>query len=161
MVHLLVGQIETGKSSALINWIKGKPKVYGILSPIDANKKRFFLNIETKAKFPMQAHAEEENLISIGRFHFYKSAFKMANSIIIQNVKTKSAGYIIIDELGKLELKSQGLHASALLAIEKTRNNKELHTILVVRDYLLENIKKHYNITQSNIVTISSLSKLG
>ncbi|MBO3117214.1 hypothetical protein J4050_10675 [Winogradskyella sp. DF17] len=161
MIHLLVGQIETGKSTALINWIKGKTNVYGILSPVDDNKKRGFFNIETKEKFAMQADSEEENVISIGRYHFYKSAFKMANSIIIQNVKTKSAGYIIIDELGKLELKSQGLHASALTAIEKTRNNKKLHTILVVRDYLLENIKNHYKITNGNVLTISSLSSLG
>ncbi|WP_370391902.1 nucleoside-triphosphatase [uncultured Winogradskyella sp.] len=160
MIYLLVGDIQSGKSTALLNWVKQKPYVYGILSPVDNRKKRFFYNIKTKARFAMEALPNEKNVISIGRYHFYTSSFDQANAIIKKNVKEHLSGYIVIDELGKLELKNQGLHASAKELIKKTKQNPQLHAILVIRNSLIEAIKKHYDLSSPRELTTENLSQL-
>lgn len=160
MIYLLVGDIQSGKSTALLNWVKQKPCVYGILSPVDDRKKRFFYDIETKAKFAMEALPGEKNVISVGRYHFYTSSFDQANAIIKRNLKDYQSGYIVIDELGKLELKNQGLHASAIQLIEKTKQNRRLHAVLVVRESLIEAIKKHYDLSSPTELTIEDLFRL-
>jgi nucleoside-triphosphatase THEP1 len=160
MIYLLVGEIQSGKSSSLLEWVKQKPNVYGILSPVDDRKKRFFYDLETKSKFLMEALPGDKNVISVGRYHFYKSSFNKANAIIKKNIKEHQSGYIIIDELGKLELKNQGLHASAKKLIERTKKNSQLHAVLVVRKSLIEAIKSHYDLSSSNELTTEELPQL-
>ena len=146
MIYILTGDIETGKSKALLQWAHGRSDVHGILSPRNENNERYFLNINTKKSFRMLANSEDEDPISIGRYHFLKSAFEKANAIIKKSVEKNQSGYIVIDELGKLEVNSEGLYESAKLAINKALNHPNFHSILVVRTALLSGIVKKYKI---------------
>jgi nucleoside-triphosphatase THEP1 len=74
------------------------------------------------------------------------AAFKRANHIIEKSLENHATGYLIIDELGKLELQDQGLHKWVSMAIERTMQNDFFHLILVVRTSLLTEITKKYNI---------------
>ena len=65
--------------------------------------------------------------------------------------------YVIIDELGKLELKNKGLHEAANLLIPNFIDHKEKHLILVIRDTLLEDTIEHYGISNYQIITKASL----
>lgn len=133
MIYILSGDIKTGKSTALMKWIKGRSDVYGVLSPRDLKNHRYFLNIKTHEAFAMETTSEDKDSIIVGPYHFLKTAFKKANSIIETAVRQQTSGFIIIDELGKLELRTEGLYKSAVLAINRTKDDVHLHTILVVR----------------------------
>lgn len=160
MIYILTGAIETGKSKALLKWLKGRKDVSGILSPRNTHNKRYFLNVNTLETFKMQANAIDEAIISVGRYHFFNSAFVKANTIIKQSVKNNNFGFIIIDEIGKLELRSEGLHESATLAIQKGMQHKRLHVILVVRTSLLNDVLQKYAIENPQIINPEQLSEL-
>lgn len=42
MIYILSGEIRTGKTSALREWVRKRNDVDGLLCPDDANGKRFF-----------------------------------------------------------------------------------------------------------------------
>lgn len=170
MIYILTGGIRTGKTSTLLDWINtstafsgtNRNDIDGVLCPDDENGKRYFLNIKSNEKFILEVEAtyNKEAIIKIGPFHFLKSAFKKANHYLIHASKTKDYSYLIVDELGKLELKNEGLHNSAEIIIASHEQNKKQHLILVVRDYLVEEIIKHYNISEHQIIKKQDLEKL-
>lgn len=147
MIYIVSGKIESGKSSFLHKWIEDKENVGGILCLKDKYNTRHVFDIKSKDTFKIQTNKVDETTISIGRFHFLESAFKRANSIIEEALIDQDSGYIIVDELGKLELINKGLHDSGKLVIEKTKDNDKLHSILVVRTSLLQSVLSHYSIT--------------
>lgn len=158
MIYILSGKIETGKSKTLLEWIENRNDVYGILSPTNIHNKRHFLNVETREAFPMQAGSDDKDIISIGRYHFFTDSFYKANEVLLKEAEKRDQGYIIIDELGKLELKSQGLHKAAKAVIDRARKNDKLHVILVIRESLLDAIKVKYGITEFSIFDIMDLT---
>ncbi|MBT8263401.1 MAG: hypothetical protein KJO05_11305 [Bacteroidia bacterium] len=157
MIFILKGDIETGKSNALLQWTEGRRDVYGVLSPRNDKGERYVLNVNTKETIAMQAHQGGDSIISVGRYHFFSSAFIYANSVILNTLKNYKSGFVIIDELGKLEMNSDGLHGSASIAIQKTNHNNDLHAILVVRTTLLESIREKYNIPNCKVITTEDL----
>lgn len=146
MIYILTGAIETGKTTTLLKWANGRKDVFGMLTPRDKDHLRFGLDVYNNRCFKMQTELQTGDIISVGRYRFLKSAFKKGNAIIKKALSENSAGYIIIDELGKLELQSKGLHESAILAIPKTISSKELHLILIIRESLLTPLIEKYRI---------------
>lgn len=162
MIYILTGAIRIGKTTALFDWCNTRKDVDGLLCPDDENGKRYFLKIKSKDKFKLEAEAEveTENSIAIGNFQFLKSAFYTANDYLISTASETENRYLIIDELGKLELKNEGLHRSAEALISKFKYDKSKHFILVVRDYLLDAVLKHYAITEYSLLKKEDLKLL-
>ena len=161
MIYILSGDIRTGKTTALSNWIEARDDVNGILCPDGVDGKRYFLNIKTNDTFPLEANLQNESeLITIGPFQFLKSAFKKANTYLISLASEMNSQYIIIDELGKLELKNQGLHQAAESLIPEFTFKDDQHLILVVRISLLDEIIKHYNMSHYSILNKEDLARL-
>jgi len=159
MIYILTGDIRTGKTTALLNWIKGRNDIDGLLCPDGNDGKRYFLKVKSKEEFELEVEFESEKTITIGSFHFLKSAFEKGNQFLIElSTKTKSQ-YLIVDELGKLELKNEGLHNAALKLIPDFMFNDDTHLILVVRASLLEEIINHYHIKEYTIISIEDLAK--
>lgn len=154
MVYLLTGDIQTGKSYALNEWIKGKPHAVGLLSLINKEGKRYFLDIRNKVTFSMHANENEseDNKVYVGRFIFLKSAFKRANNVIKFEVQQTDYTYLIVDELGKLELQQQGLFHSTYNLLKMFEDKTDKHLILVVRSSLLENVIDNYHIKPHQIL---------
>lgn len=159
MIYIVSGDIGIGKSYSLLEWVRHRTDVFGVLSPRMVYEERYFFDVRSNEIFNMQASNLDKNTISVGRYHFLKPAFNRANSIIKKSLKHNSSGYLIIDEFGKLELRSEGLHKSASLAIEKTIRSKVLHLILVVRTSLLEEITTKYGIDAYELVNMHQLSE--
>lgn len=161
MIYILTGAIRTGKTTALLNWIKGRNDVDGLLCPDGENGKRYFLKIYSKEQFEFEDESESEKTITIGPFHFLKSAFEKGNQFLIElSTKTKNQ-YLVVDELGKLELKDKGLHDAAIKLIPEYMFNDEKHLILVVRASLLEAVLNHYQIKAYTLLTKEDLALLG
>ena len=112
--------------------------MYGILTPV-INGKRVFMNANTKEQFPMEATGDEEPF-AIGRFVFSKKSFNKAIQIIRDAVSKD--GWLIIDEIGPLELKGEGF-SEVLKEVLLKRNDKLL---LVVREGLIQPVKDYFMI---------------
>lgn len=162
MIYILTGAIRSGKTTALLHWSKSRNDVDGLLCPDDANGKRYFLKLKNKTIFKLEAEAEAENeaIVAIGNFKFLRSAFNEANDYLILEASKPERQYLIIDEIGKLELKNEGLNVSTKALISQFRSKNNTHLILVVRDYLLDAVMEHYGITECSILTTKDLENL-
>lgn len=160
MIYILTGAIRSGKTTALLHWSKSRNDVDGLLCPDDANGKRYFLKLKNKTIFKLEAEAETEAIVTIGNFKFLRSAFNEANDYLILEASKTEPKYLIIDEIGKLELKNEGLNVSTKALISQFRSKNNTHLILVVRDYLLDAVLEHYGITECSILNTEDLKNL-
>lgn len=152
-VYMLTGPVGSGKTTSLIAWIENKKEVYGILTPV-VDGKRMFMDVHTKTQFPMEATEQEPATIAVGRFLFSKTNFEKATGIIRDAMNRE--GWLIIDEIGPLELRGEGFH-DILKDILAGRTGKLL---LVVRDNneIPERVKAGFNLHPvACITTITGL----
>jgi len=148
MIYILTGEIRSGKTTALLDWSLQKNNVDGLLCPDGKDGKRYFLKIKSQKQFKLETELDIKDVISIGNFTFLQSAFKIAKDYLISIASNTENQFLIIDEIGKLELKNEGLHHAAKKIIPKYEFHKSEHLILVVRDYLLEDVLIKYGISQ-------------
>lgn len=153
MVFILTAPIQSGKTTSLVNWSATRNDVRGILTPV-VEGKRVFMNALTREQFPMETTGQEETL-TIGRFAFSKAAFDKAIQIIRDAINKE--GWLVIDEIGPLELRGQGfcdiLKEALLVRQEKI--------LLVVREGLGQKVKGYFNMNEvEHIHDIAALKKL-
>ena len=102
----------------------------------------------------MEADSDEEK-IYVGRFNFSKINFEKAIQIIHDTITKK--GWLVIDEIGPLELRGEGF-CNVLKEVLKRRKEKIL---LIVREGMTEQVKKYFNFDEAEQVQhISALKKL-
>src|SRR5687768_15481644 len=95
-IYILTGEIRSGKTTAIIQWLRGRNDVYGILTPV-INGKRFFVDAHTKEQFEMEGSNEKTDILEIGRFKFSSSSFRKASNILMTNMSNE--GWLVIDEI--------------------------------------------------------------
>lgn len=148
---ILTGAIQSGKTTALQEWLKDK-NARGILSPV-VNDVRKLYAIQEKIDIPFQAPVCLPHTISVGRFHFYTKAFDRANEILL---KEAIADWCVIDEVGPLELRGQGFFP----ALEKLLKNPSGNLLLVVRSSLLEEVQEKFSMHPARVITVQALDTL-
>jgi nucleoside-triphosphatase THEP1 len=142
--------IRTGKTTELMDWITGKDKVGGFLTP-DTDGIRMLYDIKAKKYYDMQLpEGSKEESISVGKFLFSKKAFEHAKHLLSDT----SADWVIIDEAGKLEIEQDtGLEPELSDAIDFfKKSNSAGKLILVIRDTLIEKAIKKYDLGRVEIV---------
>lgn len=150
IVYILSGPIRSGKTTQLLNWSAGRKDVYGILTPEIAGKK-VFMDAQSREQFTMEADPADIAIITIGRYVFLQSAFQKASEIISDSIKNRQPNWLIIDEIGPLELKNDGFANVLKDAINSL--NKKLKIILVVREGLIEKVKNQFGINNAIVMT--------
>ncbi len=162
MIYILTGAIRSGKTSALLEWCCNRNDVDGVLCPDDENGKRYFLNIIAEETYILEldAKTESDKIVSIGFFHFLKKAFDKANEYLVNLKEKTDYSYLIIDELGKLELQNRGLHVAAKTQIPHYIKNENIHLILVIRESLMDEVISHYKITKYSVIKKEELERL-
>ena len=160
MIYILSGPIRSGKTTALIDWINKRKDIDGILSPDNHLGQRYFLEVGSFQRFDFEVKSYvEEETISIGRFHFLKSAFNRVNAYLAHILNSENSKHIVVDEVGKLELKGKGLHDAVRQLISSQQFLRHRHLLLVIRESLLESVIQHYNITDYKVMTKETLSE--
>lgn len=159
-IIILSGKIHSGKTTELMEWSGKNSDCAGILAPV-IDGKRFLKLLPSGDIFPLEALENgEKDILTCGKYKFYETAFKKANEYIC-NIDILSYKTIIIDEAGFLELNDSGLNDSIdHLLVQIKVKNPELRIIIVVRDYLVEKIKKKYNIKECEVITKETLEAL-
>ena len=143
-IKIVTGEIQSGKTTSLFSFANLHKSTDGILAPI-VNDRRKLYHISSKTMKELEIYQQSKKTISVGKYFFLKDSFIWANQKLIESF-LKSPNWLIIDEIGKLELLSEGLHA-ATKRILYERNKSETTIILVIRDYLLDKALKHYSIS--------------
>jgi len=144
MIFILTSPVQSGKTTSLLQWTTQRNDVQGILTPVTAGK-RVFLNVATKEQFAMEATGDEE-VLSVGRFTFSKSAFKKAAQVILDGIDKD--GWLLIDEIGPLELRGEGF-CNVFKEVLTKRKNKLL---IVVREGLVNEVKEKFSVIGSEII---------
>jgi len=154
-IIILTGDIQTGKTSFLQQFCAGKNNVAGILTPV-VNDKRVFYDIAGKSFFEMEAEEDEEKL-AIGKYLFSAKAFEKANAILLNAGKRSGIEYLIVDEIGPLELKQhKGLYGSFMTILSSAFNYT---LIIVVRRSLVEEITKAFSLTNANVMPLEKMKE--
>ena len=72
------------------------------------------------------------------------------------NIQSKENTVIIIDEIGKLELKEKGLYESLMHHLQVVRTNN-FKLLLVVRDSLLDEVKLKFGVSDATVITVNDI----
>ncbi len=143
-LYILTAPIQSGKTSSLVKWSESRKDVYGILTP-DVDGKRIFMNAHTRQLFLMEAKEGEVETFTVGKFIFSKTNFDRAIQIIQDGMD--KPGWLVIDEIGPLELKGEGFSNVLKEVLAKRK-----HTILLVvrdKDDMVKKVKSYFNITDA------------
>ena len=159
-IYIFSRPIQTGKTSELQKWCNLQKNIHGILMP-DINGCRKFFDIRTNKIFDAECADSvntKEPLISIGKFNFYTAAFEKANSILLDAL-SQNPHWLVIDEVGKLELTGKGFYKSVDEAVKLySDKNKPENLLITVRDSLCEDVISFFNI--KNFKVINSLDAI-
>ncbi|BBE30002.1 hypothetical protein OSSY52_01430 [Tepiditoga spiralis] len=150
MVNIISGEINSGKTTKLINIFKTtggdgfaaikvykNNEFYGYnLTRLSNNEIIPFISID---KF-------DDELFKLSRFSFSKKGFIFANKIIDETLINKKTLYI--DEIGPLELSKKGFYTSFKKALKK---NIEIY--VCIRSSCIQNVIKEFKIKNYKIIT--------
>ena len=142
-IYIVTGKIQSGKTTRLFEFIKNHKSVDGILAPI-VNGKRKLFHISSKELKELEVPYSDNSTISVGKYNFLKEAFKWGNAKLLESFSNEPE-WLIIDEIGKLELLGKGLEPAISEIFQSLIKNKT-KIILVIRDYLVDEVIQKYNL---------------
>jgi nucleoside-triphosphatase THEP1 len=144
-LYILTGPIGSGKTTSLLNWASKRKDVAGILSPVIKGE-RIFMDLPSHEEFRMEAIEGEQEVINIGRFVFSREGFEKASKLLHEH--TGKTSWLVVDEVGPLELRGEGFHNVVTDLLIKHPGN----IILVIREQLVEEVVKSFNINHYTIL---------
>ena len=146
--------IHSGKTTELKEWSALQKNIGGILMP-DINGLRHMQNIRTGDIFVTQCIDQEntkEELETIGRFQFYARSFRKANEILLNEILL-APDWLIIDEVGRLEIEKGGFFPALQELIPRYSDTKMKGTLLVViRETLLETVCGFFELKTPRVI---------
>lgn len=159
-ILLVTGSVEGGKTSylsALVDLLKEKGvNVGGFLCPgtfEQGQRSEFELkNIENGKQVSMAATRESEGWIPYRRFYFHPEAFRQGKEWISSCLQGKPQ-VVVIDEVGPMELEDSGWSE----VLEILQNAKKPVQLWSVRERLLEEVGKRWNIPLEQILRIEQV----
>lgn len=144
-IHILTGEIGSGKTTGLMLWVSSQKNVDGILQPV-VNETRFIYHLGSKTLKQLEVESSNDT-IKIGKYNFSREVFSWAQNVLVDCMQ-KKLDWLIVDEIGPLELEGNGLEP-AISKIISERNSFEGNIVCVVRDTMLEKFVQHYRLEHS------------
>lgn len=146
-IFILSGPAHSGKTTRLINWIKNNNGIAGIVAP-KINSLRYLQDIAGGEKRRLETHhADNADAVKVGQYVFSGRVFRWAVEVI-QMAIVRKPDWLIIDEIGPLELSGKGL-ASAVNSVLQCVS--ETNIVLVIRENLVNDVINYYNLDRENI----------
>ena len=145
-ILILSGPVESGKTTYLQKFIIDS-NCDGIISPI-INGQRYLQRIKTKEKKLLDS--TDGKGFRIGKHTFDEKSFSWARDQLLQ-ILNSDIDYIVIDEIGPLEIGGRGFEPILSYIFEKYKNNRELNLAVVVRDTLVNKVIENYQLDRNLI----------
>jgi nucleoside-triphosphatase THEP1 len=144
-IAVLSGKVRSGKSTGLLRWSDNQSNAGGIIQLVEGNK-RVLCDVAGKEKRLLECQdGSPDDIVRVGFYSFKKSTFDWAKNVLRSAVEEKKSP-IIIDEIGKLELKDGGLEPAVTEVLERSKESNYT-VILVIRDFLLKDVLDKYGIS--------------
>lgn len=147
-VYIFTGPVKSGKSTKLFNWVRDHSEVTGILS-LQIDGKKHMYAISSKKKKCLETL--RKNAINVGRFLFDPSVFNWAQKQMIEELNI-AVQYLVIDEIGYLELKGEGLEPALSKILKAIEKRDDITLLLVVRNSLVNQVIEHYKLYNTQII---------
>lgn len=159
MIYILSEGKQKGKTTALRLWSENRTDIGGFLTP-DKDNKRVLLNIHScvVSPFELDPNDDHEFCVHIGKFVLDKEAFIEISEEVLEQSYDPEFNYIIIDEIGKLELKDEGFHL--LFENLTKRDDLKADIIVIIRDTLLEEVIEKYKLKNYKVISKHGLHQL-
>ena len=146
-IFIFSDEIGIGKTTTLKEWVKHNVGITGFLSPL-INSERHFQNIETGETQPMETKNEG---LEIGKHNFNPEVFEWAEIEIYRQFQSDKK-WLVIDEIGPLEIrKEKGFH-QLLLKLFKEYSDEKPNLLFVVRDFMVEEFIEKYDLKKVKIL---------
>jgi nucleoside-triphosphatase THEP1 len=154
-ITLFTGTIRSGKTSTLALWASSQTEIGGFLSPDDSHGKRQLVLLSNGQTLPFELDDQStEPGLDVGRFRLSEQAFNSGKAEVSRAFASETCQYIIIDEVGKLELNNQGWAPElATWIAEANQPDFKKQLILVVRDTLVEDVQRHFQLSDTWKIT--------
>lgn len=156
---IFTAPVNAGKTTNLMNWAKDKPQLGGFLAP-DIEEVRHLFTLgdrqlhEFQLKEQVLTQTGPEHIINIHEFNFSARAFAMARRTLLEDLH-KDHEWVIIDEVGKLELNGKGLEPAVTQAIKAVKSGEiKVKLLMVVRDELVAKVMEHYQLWNCRIIRL-------
>lgn len=157
---ILTGPTRSGKTTALRTWA-GSRTVAGFLSP-DGPHGRQIMNASTGELLAFEAEGDTKTAPcqTIGRFHLLQSAFEAGATWIHEGLRVR-APWLLMDEVGPLELSGAGFDALLRATLEElTCRNAASHLLIVVRSQVLDAVGSRYGLQNARKISKDQLDQL-
>lgn len=146
-IHLLSGAIHSGKTTWLMEHFIPQHACFGIVSPV-LEDGRYFYSIESGALKKMEANSHEKDIFQIGRYVFSKAAFQWSIEQIELGLKNPK-DFLILDEIGPLELKGEGFAPFLKKLLSDPACVKNI--LLVVREQAVTDVCAYFKLNPKEI----------
>lgn len=158
MIYLLSEEIQSGKTTSLQLCTENRYDIGGFLSP-DKNGVRCLMNLSSKEEIPFEIDltSYEEGIEIIGKFAIAKSAFDTGEKWVKEHLANPQTKYIVIDEVGPLELQGKGFANTLKYA---TENLGDKHLIVVLRKSMHEKVVDTFGLQEATILTKNGINSL-
>ena len=151
-VTILTGPIRSGKTTRLARWAAAQDDVAGLLQP-DGPDGRLFVDVATGEAEPLEPVGAGEGAVAVGRFRFRAAAFDWANARLAAAAR---AGWLLVDEVGPLELRGEGLRPGLDAALARPGG-----MLLVVREALVADVRAAFGLQDARVVPASGWPQVG
>ena len=156
IIYILTGPVRSGKTSKIANWAMEKNDVFGVLTPVISGK-RMFTDLHSKNIFEMEANSGETEILPIGKFRFSKAGFSKAVEIL-RNGLNEQKGWLVIDEIGPLELRGEAFSDILKEILHSASNQQKI--LLVIRESILEDAIQFFGLGLSHCEIIDTESDI-
>ncbi len=141
-VYVYSGPTKSGKTTKLMQWAASQKNIDGIFQPV-IDGKRFLYHISSRTLKKLESETET---INIGNYKFSIESFNWAQNVLLESIKSDFE-WIIIDEIGPLELQEKGLEP-VIKTILSVRKKYQWNLICVVRESMLKKFLEHYQLEE-------------
>ncbi len=141
-LFILTGPVHTGKTTRLMHWATQQKNIDGIFQPV-IDDKRFIYHIASRTLRQLETN-ETRDVTMIGKFKFSNQTFGWAKKNLTDCIN-KELEWVVIDEIGPLELIGKGLEP-IISKIFNEIENLNGNVLCVVRDSILEKFVEHYQL---------------
>ncbi|MCD6063180.1 MAG: hypothetical protein K0R82_1091 [Flavipsychrobacter sp.] len=154
-IYIFTRAVHSGKTTTLQQWLRNTGvKAGGILTP-NVDGKRMLYDISEDKYYEMEAAADapDSECLLVGKYRFTKESFRIAREILERELKQPS-DWLIVDEIGKLELEDKmGLEPTITHIINSYKNiDGQNKLMLVIRNYLLDEACERYQLNTDMII---------
>ena len=141
--------------------IENNGNAIGIIAPdVDGMRQLYYPGENLWKEF--QVERSGDDILQICDYRFLKQRVEEANEYLTKQAMQRPEGkWLIIDELGKLELKGEGLYPGIVRVLKNYfHTDWNIRILIVIRDSLLNEAVEQFGLEAAEVINTAQLSNI-